>query len=86
MFFLFPLGISQEFCSLTMLLGFSLPSAQIGRLGRYQQQLHVLGEMAHSIAVDISATRADLGYEPAVDLATGMRTSIRWCLDQGYQL
>lgn len=54
--------------------------------GRYQQQLHVLGEMAHTIAVDISAAKADLGYEPAVSLAEGMRTSVRWCLDQGLEL
>ena len=33
-------------------------------LGRYQQQLHVLGEMNHTIACDISATRAELGYDP----------------------
>jgi nucleoside-diphosphate-sugar epimerase len=54
--------------------------------GRYQQQVHVLGEMAHSIAVDISAARTDLGYEPVVSLADGMRTSVQWCLDQGLEL
>lgn len=54
--------------------------------GRYVQQLHVLGEMNKTIAVDISAARRDLGYEPAVELYDGMRRSIRWCLDQGIQL
>ena len=34
----------------------------VQRLGRYQQQLHVLGEMNHTIACDISATRDELGY------------------------
>lgn len=56
------------------------------RSGRYNQQLHVLGEMNKSIAVDISAARRDLGYEPEVELYDGMRRSIRWCLDQGIEL
>lgn len=55
-------------------------------LGRYQQQLHVLGEMNHTIACDISVTRRELGYEPRVSLYDGMRTSIRWCVEQGLEL
>jgi nucleoside-diphosphate-sugar epimerase len=53
---------------------------------RYNQQLHVLGEMNKTIACDISAARDELGYEPAVELAEGMRRSIRWCLDNGLEL
>jgi len=56
------------------------------RSGRYNQQLHVLGEMNKTIAVDISAARRDLGYEPEVELYDGMRRSIRWCLDRGIEL
>lgn len=56
------------------------------RLGRYQQQVHVLGEMGHTIACDISAARADLGYSPTVELYEGMRRSIAWCRDQGIEL
>lgn len=56
------------------------------RLGLYQQQLHVLGEMGTTIACDISATRRDLGYEPAVELLEGMRASIRWCRERGIAL
>lgn len=56
------------------------------RVGRYQQQLHVLGEMRHTIAVDITAARRDLGFEPRTGLAEGMRRSIDWCLEQGYEL
>ena len=54
--------------------------------GRYVQPLHVLGELNHTIACDISRARDELGYEPTVALEEGMRASIRWCLDHGEQL
>ncbi len=56
------------------------------KAGVYQQQLHVLGEMGHTIACDISAARAELGYEPRFELYDGMRASIRWCIEQGLEL
>jgi nucleoside-diphosphate-sugar epimerase len=54
--------------------------------GRYLAALHVLGELKDTIACDVSASREELGYEPAVSLYEGMRTSIRWCLERGFQL
>jgi nucleoside-diphosphate-sugar epimerase len=51
--------------------------------GRYIQALHVFGELKDTIACDISRARAELGYEPAVELFEGMRASIRWCLARG---
>ncbi|MEO6652942.1 MAG: NAD(P)-dependent oxidoreductase [Ilumatobacteraceae bacterium] len=60
--------------------------ALLQRSGRYHQQLHVLGEMNKTIACDISAARVELGYEPSVDLYEGMRRSIRWCVEQGFEL
>jgi nucleoside-diphosphate-sugar epimerase len=54
--------------------------------GRYVQAVHVLGELKDSIACDISAARADLGYEPQFELLGGMRASIRWCLDHGQRM
>jgi nucleoside-diphosphate-sugar epimerase len=54
--------------------------------GRYVQPLHVLGELGHTIACDISRARDELGYRPTVALEEGMRNSIRWCLDHGEQL
>jgi nucleoside-diphosphate-sugar epimerase len=51
--------------------------------GRYLQAVHVLGELKDTIACDISRARSDLGYDPAVSLLEGMRTSIRWCIDRG---
>ena len=63
-----------------------LADAVIQRSGRYNQQLHVLGEMGKNIACDISVARDELGYEPDVELEDGMRRSIRWCLQQGIEL
>lgn len=54
--------------------------------GRYQQAVHVLGELKDTIACDVSASRAELGWEPEVELLEGMRTSIRWCLERGQAL
>jgi nucleoside-diphosphate-sugar epimerase len=51
--------------------------------GRYVQAAHVLGELKDTIACDIGKARRELGYEPAVGLLDGMRTSVRWCLDRG---
>jgi nucleoside-diphosphate-sugar epimerase len=62
------------------------PDATIQRSGRYNQQLHVLGEMGKNIACDISVAREELGYEPDIALEEGMRRSIRWCLAQGIEL
>ena len=56
------------------------------RMGVYQQQLHVLGEMNKTIACDISVSQAELGYEPSIELYEGMRRSIRWCVEQGLEL
>lgn len=58
----------------------------IQRVGRYQQAVHVLGEMSKTIACDTSAAADQLGYEPEVDLLEGMRRSIRWCIAQGLPL
>ena len=54
--------------------------------GRYSQALHVLGELNHTIACDITRAREELGYDPTVGLEEGMRASIRWCLDHGEAL
>jgi len=66
--------------------GAELGDKLIQRTGRYQQQLHVLGEMDKTIACDISASTADLGYVPRIALYEGMRLSIQWCVAQGLEL
>jgi nucleoside-diphosphate-sugar epimerase len=63
-----------------------LADAALQRAGRYVQQIHVLGEMDKNIACDIGAARAELGYDPEIELYEGMRRSIRWCLEQGLEL
>ena len=42
--------------------------------------------MDKNIACDISVARAELGYDPQVELEEGMRRSIRWCIAQGIEL
>ncbi len=63
-----------------------LADRTIQRTGRYNQNVHVLGEMDKSIACDISVARRDLGYEPEIELYEGIRRSIRWCREQGLSL
>jgi nucleoside-diphosphate-sugar epimerase len=54
--------------------------------GLYNQEIHVAGELAESIAVSIEAARRDLGYEPQIELEEGMRRSIDWCRAHGVDL
>lgn len=54
--------------------------------GRYVQELHVMGELRHSIACDVSASREQLGYSPQVGLFDGTREAIRWCRSHGVDL
>jgi nucleoside-diphosphate-sugar epimerase len=51
--------------------------------GYYNQEIHVAGELAASIAVSIDAARKDLGYHPEIELEEGMRRSIEWCRKAG---
>ena len=58
----------------------------IQKTGRYQQAVHVLGEMNKTIACDISVAKVELGYDPKISLLEGMRRSLRWVREQGVQL
>lgn len=57
--------------------------ATLQRLGRYQQEIHVAGELDKTIACRVDGAVRDLGFEPATDLVAGMRRSYRWGLDNG---
>jgi nucleoside-diphosphate-sugar epimerase len=52
-------------------------------LGLYQQKIHVLSEMNATIACNVAKAVRELGYDPKVELAEGMRRSIQWMLDGG---
>lgn len=53
---------------------------------RYDQRIHVLGEMNKTIACDVSRSIDELGWTPKVSLYEGMRASIRWCRENGIEL
>jgi nucleoside-diphosphate-sugar epimerase len=53
--------------------------------GLYNQEIHVAGELAATIAASIDSARNDLGYDPEIELEEGMRRSIAWCHDNGIQ-
>ena len=54
--------------------------------GLYNQEVHVAGELAATIAASIDAARRELGYDPEIELEEGMRRSIAWCREQGIDL
>lgn len=57
--------------------------AALQRLDRYQQEIHVAGELDKTIACRVDGAVRDLGFEPATDLVEGMRRSYRWGLEHG---
>jgi len=60
-----------------------LADGTLQALGLYNQQLHVLSEMGHTIACSIEKAKRELGYAPTVALRQGMIESVRWCLSNG---
>ena len=60
-----------------------LADATLQSLDLYQQKIHVLSEMRHTIACSITKARHELGYCPTIELREGMRRSIEWCLANG---
>ena len=48
--------------------------------------MHVLGEMNKTIACDVSQSMVELDWDPRVSLYDGMRSSIRWCRENGIEL
>jgi nucleoside-diphosphate-sugar epimerase len=52
-------------------------------VGLYAQKIHVLSEMNKTIACTIEKAERELGYQPRVDLAEGMRRSMAWLRQRG---
>ena len=53
--------------------------------GRYNAQVHVLGELGQTIAADATAGRERFGLSPVSDIVGGMRASIAWCVARGME-
>jgi nucleoside-diphosphate-sugar epimerase len=67
-------------------IGAMAVDASLQRFGRYQQELHVLGEMDKTIACSVARAREELGWHPGPGLREGMRRSVQWCLDRGLRI
>jgi nucleoside-diphosphate-sugar epimerase len=51
--------------------------------GLYHSKIHVLSEMARTIACSTAKAEHEIGYRPAVALREGMRRSIAWLREAG---
>ncbi|MDA1061010.1 MAG: NAD-dependent epimerase/dehydratase family protein [bacterium] len=61
--------------------------ALVQATGFYSTDFHVAGEMAKSIACDISKAKEELGYRPTVGLEEGMRRSVDFArVHQGFKV
>jgi len=60
-----------------------LADGALQAVGLYNQKIHVLSEMGHSIACSVEKAKSELGYAPTFDLRQGMRVSVEWCLANG---
>ncbi len=58
----------------------------IQRRHRYVAGVHVLGELGDDDRLRHLGGQRELGFEPSVGLAEGMRRSVEWCLAQGISL
>ena len=63
-----------------------LCDAALQSIGLYNTKIHVLSEMNKTIACSVDRARAELGFEPRISLEEGMRRSIAWCLDNGFDI
>ena len=53
----------------------------IQSFGLYNQKIHVLSELNKNIVCDITKAKNDLGYNPKIALAEGMKRSIAWLIE-----
>ncbi len=51
----------------------------LSMMGIYQPTIHLVGEANWNVGVSIDKARAELGYDPRVEIDEGMRASIDWC-------
>ena len=55
----------------------------LDKMGVYEINMHVAGEMTRNIACSIEKARKQLGYHPRYDLKKGMEKTIQLCQEAG---
>lgn len=55
----------------------------LGKLGLYEKNIHVGGEMRRNIACDPSKAMAELDYDPPSELEPGMQEAVDWAIENG---
>tara|TARA_B100001173_G_C16030147_1_gene566295 strand:- start:5603 stop:6637 length:1035 start_codon:yes stop_codon:yes gene_type:complete len=58
----------------------------IQKIGLYNQEIHVMGEVNKTIACDIEYTKKKLGYYPMYNIKSGMKESLDWLVKNGFKL
>ena len=61
----------------------SVADRAIQASGRYNAQVHVLGELGQTIVADAMPGREVFGLASESDLVEGMRASLEWCARNG---
>ena len=79
------LGVAPRYFRLPSLVGPVAFAADRGlaALGLYWQTLHLVGESDWHVGVSCDKACRQLGYQPAMSLAEGMRQAVAWCLNRG---
>jgi nucleoside-diphosphate-sugar epimerase len=78
----FGLTVKKGFRSLPSFVGSVATGADalIQAAGRYQTEIHVLGELNKTIACDVSLARLELGWRPTPSLRRAVQASVDWYL------
>ncbi|MFA5843282.1 MAG: NAD-dependent epimerase/dehydratase family protein [Coriobacteriia bacterium] len=63
--------------------GAALVDGVLQRVGLYQMEIHVAGEMYKDIACSVAKAKKDLGWRSPTDLRDGMAESVEWARDAG---
>lgn len=80
------LGVEPRFLPLPRMIApvALMADLALASVGRYWQTLHLVGEADWHVGVSIDKARHELGYQPTMELAEGMRQAVEWCRAQGY--
>ena len=79
------LGVTTRFVRLPRAIGpvaYGVDMA-LAATGLYWQTLHLVGESDWHVGVSIDKACRELGYDPRVEIAQGMRQAVEWCVSNG---